>query len=68
MKYGKKVIGREITIEIGGMKPPCNFTPIDLEVANSWQKWVEQYDFYMKAKEKDMKDSDVQVAILLTVV
>ena len=33
------------------------------EVGNSWQKWIEQCDFYMKAMEKD---SDVQVATLLT--
>ena len=32
----------------------------------SWQKWSEQFDFYMKATEKDTKNSDVQVAILLT--
>ena len=53
--------------EIGGMKLPCYFNPIGSEVANNWQKWVEQFDFYMKATKKDMKDSDVQVAILLKI-
>ena len=52
--------------EMGGMKPPGNFNPVGLEVATSWQKWSEQFDFYMKATEKDTKGSDVQVAILLT--
>ena len=52
--------------EMGGMKPPGNFNPVRLEVATSWLKWSEQFDFYMKATEKDTKDSDVQVAILLT--
>ena len=64
MNCGKNVIGREMASEIGGMKPPCNFNPTGSEVANSWQKWVEQYDFYMKAMEKDMK-YEVQFAILL---
>ena len=54
--------------EMGGMKPPGpgNFNPVGLEVATSWQKWSEQFDFYMKATEKDTKGSDIQVAILLT--
>ena len=51
--------------EMGGMKPPGNFNPVGLEVATCWQKWSEQFDFYMKATEKDTKNSDVQVAILL---
>ena len=41
--------------EMGGMKPPGNFNPVGLEVATSWQKWSEQFDFYMKATEKDTK-------------
>ena len=52
--------------EMGGMKPRGNFNPVGLEVVTSWQKWSEQLDFYMKATEKDTKGSDVQVAILLT--
>ena len=52
--------------EMGGMKPPGNFNPVGLEVATSWLKWSEQFEFYMKATEKDTKGSDVQVAILLT--
>ena len=52
--------------EMVGMKPPGNFNPVGLEVATSWLKWSEQFDFFMKATEKDTKDSDVQVAILLT--
>ena len=52
--------------EMGGMKPPGNFNPVGLEVATNWQKWSEQFDFYMKATEKDAKGSDIQVAILLT--
>ena len=52
--------------EMGGMKPPGNFNPVGLEVATSWLKWSEQFEFDMKATEKDTKGSDVQVAILLT--
>ena len=52
--------------EMGGMKLPGDFNPVGLEVATSWLKWSEQFDFYMKATEKDTKGSDVQVAILLT--
>ena len=52
--------------EMGGIKPPGNFIPVWLEVATSWLKWSEQFDFYMKATEKDTNDSDVQVAICLT--
>ena len=48
--------------EMGGMKPPGNFNPVGLEVATSWLKWSEQFEFYMKATEKDTKGSDVQVA------
>ena len=51
---------------MAGMRAPGNFNPIGSELASGWKKWVEQYDFYMKATEKDKKDSDVQVAILLT--
>ena len=36
------------------------------EIANNRQKWVEQCDFYTEVTEKDKKDSDVQVATLLT--
>ena len=56
--------------EMGGMKQPGDFNPVGLEVATSWAtsllKWSKQFDFYMKATEKDTKGSDVQVAILLT--
>ena len=52
--------------EMAGMRAPGNFNPIGSELTSGWKKWVEQYDFYMKAKQKDKKDSDVQVAILLT--
>ena len=53
--------------EMGGMKPPGNFNPVGLKVATSWLKWYEQFDFHMKATERNTKNSDVQVAILLTV-
>ena len=52
--------------EMAGMRAPGNFNPIGSELASGWKQWAEQYDFYMKATEKDKKDSDVQVAILLT--
>ena len=52
--------------EMVGMKPPGNFNPVGLEVATSWLKWSEQFDFYMTATEKDTKGSNVQVALLLT--
>ena len=42
-----------------------HFNPVGLEVATSWLKWSEQFEFYMKATAKDTKGSDVQVAILL---
>ena len=51
--------------EMCGMQPPGTFNPVGLDVATSWLKWSEQFDFYMKATEKDTKGSDVQVAILL---
>ena len=31
-----------------------------------WEKWVAQYDMYMRATEKDTKSGAVQVATLLT--
>ena len=46
----------------GGLKPPGHLSSF----AGGWEKWLMQYDFYMKATEKDKKPKEVQVTTLLT--
>lgn len=56
----------------GGLKAPGNFlkqlnnTANPSEASRSWTNWLQQFDFYMVASEKDAKDETVQVATLLT--
>ena len=50
-----------------GLRPPGPFKLAgDGEKNQRWEKWIEQFDFYMKATEKDKKSKAVQVAVLLT--
>lgn len=51
-----------------GMKPPQQFlsSTVTSELAQSWKKWIEQFDFYMLATERDKKSGKIQVATLLT--
>ena len=58
--------------EGGSLKPPSNFllnsssqNPSD--ASRSWTAWLEQFEFYMLATEKNTKSEEVQVATLLTV-
>jgi hypothetical protein len=44
---------------VGGIRNPS-------ETSRSWTKWIEQFDFYMTASEKDQKPGRVQIATLLT--
>ena len=53
----------------GGLKPPASFinsTDNPSETSRSWKAWLEQYEFYMVATEKNGKDGSIQVATLLT--
>lgn len=53
------------------LKPPGQFFQLGVgknpsETSRSWTKWLEQFEFYMTAAEKDQKPGKVQVATLLT--
>lgn len=53
-----------------GLRPPGPFSVGDAGTdtcpSQRWERWLEQYNFYMKATEKDKKSKAVQVATLLT--
>jgi hypothetical protein len=50
-----------------GLRPPAPFSLTgEGEKRQKWDKWIEHYDFYMRATEKDKKSKAVQVAVLLT--
>jgi hypothetical protein len=56
----------------GNFKSPESFfghqsTGNPSDVSRSWSKWLQQFDFYMLASEKNEKAGEVQVAILLTI-
>ncbi|KAF6032006.1 hypothetical protein EB796_009687 [Bugula neritina] len=58
--------------EGGALRPPSNFllanssqNPSD--ASRNWLAWLEQFDFYMLAAEKNSKPEEVQVATLLTI-
>ena len=56
----------------GSLKPPSNFllnysSQNPSESSRDWTAWLEQFDFYMVATEKNQKEEQVQVATLLTV-
>lgn len=58
--------------EGGSLRPPSNFlascsTQNPSDTSRSWTSWLEQFDFYMTATEKDAKDEGIQVATLLTI-
>jgi hypothetical protein len=52
----------------GFLRPPPPFrqTGADADSHSQWDRWVEQYEFYMKATEKDKKSKAIQVATLVT--
>ena len=47
------------------LKPPGNFT-LTGDLSVGWQRWVERFDCYMMATERDKKAGGIQVATLLT--
>ena len=53
----------------GGIRPPGIFTngsSNPSEASRNWNAWLEQFDYYMLATEKNSKPGEVQVATLLT--
>jgi len=56
----------------GGLKQPGNFFLSDKsenpsDASRSWTAWLQQYDFYMLATEKNKKAEEIQIATLLTI-
>ena len=46
------------------LNPPGNFT-LTGDLSVGWQRWVERFDCYMIANERDKKAGGIQVATLL---
>jgi hypothetical protein len=56
------------------MKAPGNFfLTVDENLsdpsstARNWAAWLQQFEFYMLATEKNIKEDEIQVATLLTI-
>ena len=47
------------------LKPPGNVS-LTGDLFVGWQRWVERFDCYMMATERDKKAGGIQVATLLT--
>ena len=47
------------------LKPPGNLT-LTCDLSVGWQRWVEHFDCYMMAAERDKKAGEIQFATLLT--